>query len=350
MRPRMVLHIGVNKTGTGSIQTFFNRQRQSLLTLGVLYPTAGCRGHFHHPLSHLLGFGQQEKMTKEVRQERCEALKVSLLEEVERHSPQTTVISSEYFMLPRKILPVVEFFRDFDVKVVVYLRRHDHWRESAYKQGLKTVVQPLHDGGFDAWLQYQQSKNSRYGDYRLLVDTWAQAFGKDNIIVRPFERQQNQPDIVTDFLISTGMSDVAEQVDVSVPRINEGLSNRAVRLLEVVQRMTLDPAKRKQILTYALQMPRDSEHASLASPAVRRSLVERNLDDYSYIAREYLDRDDGQLFCEELPELDEQWSAPPLLSQLDVTQEIENSITYHRAGLSWSRRWAAILRGVFGKR
>lgn len=33
-----------------------------------------------------------------------------------------------------------------------------------------------------------------------MVDRWAKVFGKTNILVRPYERQQNKPNIVTDIL------------------------------------------------------------------------------------------------------------------------------------------------------
>jgi hypothetical protein len=80
----------------------------------------------------------------------------------------------------------------------VYLRRHNEGRESAYNQAVKMVAKPPWEQGFESYVNFRKRKTPKHGCYRELVDRWAKVSGKENIIVRPYERQQNKPNIVND--------------------------------------------------------------------------------------------------------------------------------------------------------
>jgi hypothetical protein len=63
---------------------------------------------------------------------------------------------------------------------------------------------------FKAYVNFRKRKTSEQG-YRELVDRWANEFGKENIIVRLYQCQQNKLDIVTDILQAMGLDSVVQQ-------------------------------------------------------------------------------------------------------------------------------------------
>lgn len=323
MSARLVLHIGINKTGSSAIQRCLNGNRKSLGRMGVLYPKAGVFGCAHHYFSRLLGFGPALELKASERGDELARLRRSLTKEWAACQATEVIISSENFMQPRSLEAVADYFSFLDVRVVVYLRRHDEWRMSAYSQGLKMVTDPPWSPGFEGWLGFQEERNPRYGDYRLLVDSWGERFGKENIRVRPYEAQQYAPDIVTDFLRTAGRPDVIDALRVEPQRVNEGLSRQGLLFLEAIQRMKLDAGTRSRLIQHAASMGRNERRQPIASPATRRRLVECNLADYEYIAREYMGREDGILFREEYPDPDEEWEPPAPLARGAVEREIE---------------------------
>lgn len=316
--PVIYLHIGTNKTGTSAIQQLLNRKREELKEFGLLYPAAGCRGEAHYGLSDSLGFvhGPPADTAGEKL-----SLRQALEKEVRFSQARSVVFSSENFVLRRAIQPVFDFFAPYEVRVIVYLRRHDGWWESAYCQAVKMVADPPWGRNLEAYIRYQKRKNPKYGDYRDLLDRWAQVFGKERIVVRPYERQQNQPDIAADFLRAIGEGRLAESFGLRSERVNESTSFEALNLVDTYQRARIEPALRARLIKYVLGLPKKADGSSLASPELRRRLVDENAADYAYIAREYLGREDGRLFLDPLPDPKEPWLAPKQPSRVSIVEE-----------------------------
>jgi hypothetical protein len=153
-----------------------------------------------------------------------------------------------------------------------------------------------------------------------LLDRWSKHFGKENILVRPYERQQNQPDIVSDLLNTMEFSCVECQMPALTERRNESMSLHALGLVDAFQRADIDDVLRRRLIDYAQSLPGAGEKTSLVSPAYRLKLVEEQLADYEYIAREYLGREDGRLFYEPLPVPDPAWEAPVLATPAQIVE------------------------------
>lgn len=321
MKKKLFLHIGTNKTGTSAIQRFCNENREKLKSHGVLYPIAGCSGEAHYSLSHALGFALRRAEYLEREAAETASIAKALAHEVAASRARTVLISCENFVLPRPLAPVKQFFDQFDVKIVLYLRRHDHWWESVYNQAVKTVTAPPWGQSFGAYLRFQKQKNPTFGNYRHLLDRWAQTFGKENILVRPYERSQNAPDIVYDLFRTIGLESVVKQSERRSERINESIPHLALRLIDLYQRLDVDPDVRARLIQHAMQLPPDNPRVSVVRPALRRHLVDKNMADYEYIAREYLGRSDGMLFYEPLPDPAEPWKKPPAPDPVKLVEE-----------------------------
>lgn len=296
-RPQVFLHIGTNKTGTSTIQRFCDSQRLRLMLDGLLYPQTGRRGRTHHELSNALGFGLN-KLSAETMKDHQQKIQASLVEEVEESGADRILFSSECFVCDGNPADVLNFFKDYDIKIVVYLRRHDEWWLSAYNQAVRTVKQPRWDWGLEDYLAFQMRRNTFHGNWRHLVDRWAAVFGNERIIVRPFEQEQNQPNLLADFFRHIGHEGISIE---EIEPVNESLDEKSLRLIDMMQRCEIEDETRQRVIRYIVNHPLGGQRYKVPAKFLR-DLIERNAEDYAYIARQYLQRSDGQLFFAPPPE------------------------------------------------
>lgn len=315
------LHIGMNKTGTTSIQSYSLKNRQTLIQNGILYPETGLINKAHYAISATLSF-HNPSIPIEWRKKKHE-LKKELKNEI-KENIRKTIISSEDFLLNKPFTELKSFFKGYSLKAVIYLRRHDHWWLSAYTQAVKMKHLPPWNQGPQGFINFNRKKNKTYGDYRHLVDRWANAIGKENVIVRPYEAAQNQPDLAADFFKAIGEPALAEQLPRMAVRENSSLPMASVQLMDIFQRIDAEPELHQKLLAHArLFGQNDTRHVrDMVNPQFLRNLVDSYQEDYAYIAREYLGREDGQLFYEPLPEPVENWKWPRWPTQAEVAQEV----------------------------
>jgi len=321
------LHIGMNKTGTSALQRHFSFNRENYLANGLLYPLAGRNNtDAHYALSDLLGFSIDPKFNLQDHRKKLSCIKEALNNEIISSGAQSILLSSEFFILNKDLSPVIEFFQDYTVKVIVYLRRHDYWWVSGYGQGVKTKSMPPWGRGPIGFINYNKNKNKMYGKYRYLVDRWANLFGSENIIVQTYEDQQKEWDLITDFLcIIEGPFNLIRENEEN-RRDNEALPIQAIQYLDIFQRVATDECTRDKLLTFARGVDKGSLTylIDMLNPAFRRRLIEENIADYEYIARKYKGRENGVLFSEQLPRLNLDWKAPKWPTQQKVAENVIN--------------------------
>lgn len=327
MQPKksLFIHIGTNKTGTSAIQHFLNKERKALAGHGLCYPSTGCAGDAHYQISRILGFDHGQQPAPE---DERKAMLARFKSELETSRCEKCVISSENFVLPKKVELVREFFDDFACKIIVYFRRHDHWWFSAYSQAVKMVVQPPWQRGFQGFLKFNRKQNPQFGNYRALLDRWDKTFGRENIIVRPYEREQNQPDIIADFLSSIGFADLNSHFsEGDVCQINKSLDPRSIFLLETFQRMQIDADTRQSLIDYVIGRANPVIDQPALPPETRRALADENRQLYQYIAQTYMNRPDGILFFEPLADSQEAWTRPGEPTVVEVAEVVARALT-----------------------
>ncbi len=186
----IILHVGMDKTGTSAIQAFLHKNRELLLEdTGVYYPETGLWSDYsHHPYAFSL-FGMNGFSVRDF-------LKLSRKLDRETKGKKSVLISSEcLFKAPtRDEFDVFTSFirRHFSsVKVIVYLRRQDLWIESRYKHSIIS--------GNEISLEALSRPN--FCDYKRFIDLWRDSFGAGSIVVRPYEKSQFKGgNIFSDFL------------------------------------------------------------------------------------------------------------------------------------------------------
>jgi hypothetical protein len=236
---QLYLHIGTEKTGTTSIQRFFDANRRLLRNEGILYPTApGNQNHVglaiaaqNDSKSNSLRWIRDLHTEEDVKRFR-EGLVRELAEEVEAFPYTTAVMSSEHCSSRLRSEAEVRWLRDmlsqfFDpIFVVVYMRRQDDFLVSNYSTAIK--------GGGRKPLQPPDTPEAlRHYDHWDLLCRWANVFGRERIICRKFERSLlKDGDIVADFLALAG-------VDGSLPferppPSNESLDAQSLEFLRLL--------------------------------------------------------------------------------------------------------------------
>ncbi len=246
--PRLILHVGLPKTGTTAIQRFlFNNRKLLKDQFGVFYPENALHWHQHVPLAKALISSQFKEAHFNNLIPVIDSKK--WLEETistcQRESYGTVVLSSEFFwaapamqlgleyhedtdenlfFLEQAVCRYKDFFSVFkDVRVIIYLRRQDLWLESFFNQQLKN--------GFGIPTDEELMPARIYLLYSKNIALWEKYFGKKNLLVQSFERVSS--DILADFCGKIGVGNNYKALNEDVPEVvvNSRLSPRALRVM-----------------------------------------------------------------------------------------------------------------------
>lgn len=188
-RPRLILHIGSQKTGTTTLQGFLKTQTEPLAGAGLHFVQSGRTNIAHNSIIQLIRKGQGEAVAEDI------------LAEISQHRDKTCFISSEMFFRPdiaryfAKHLPAALRIKS---KVIVYLRRQDKYAEAMYKQRVK-------NGRYQGTPE-EYASGLAHLDYGKILSHFGSTFGTRNLIVRPFERALfPSGDVLQDFAQYTGI-------------------------------------------------------------------------------------------------------------------------------------------------
>ena len=202
----LYLHIGSHKTGTTSIQKSLSANILALAALGVDYPIGNNDTNLHDCFRPDKEFGFPERGFRLHRPKR-------LLRRLDACKNPTVVLSSEglsYVFEPESAAEIHAMFQaHFDRTFVVsYLRRQDLLAVSHHQEGSKRPSRPAARlyGNRPNALPQSGPHLDRYLNYDARMALWADAFGRDAMRIRAFERDRLVGgDVVADFLTVLGI-------------------------------------------------------------------------------------------------------------------------------------------------
>lgn len=242
MNKTIYLHIGTPKTASTFLQSALAKNSDVLRSQGVLYPSSGRYSgqdkhlHLHHNVAQKWSVAYSPKQRHRLRKtgavgkNQLHQLRRDLLSEIQQFDGNTVVVSCENFwkLRGRQIRLLRRIFADYDVRVLAYLRRQDKFLES--RSTNLTLVENL--DSYKQRVMDPASSHRRDCNYSKILNTWASKFGKENIKVRVFEKQQLQgASIIDDFLHVIGVArtdDFTEPNESNVSLVRDGLEIKSV--------------------------------------------------------------------------------------------------------------------------
>lgn len=185
LKKGLYIHIGTNKTGSSSLQTFLYRNRNQLRENGYYYPDMGVILDAHHGISYAIK-RPEEHASANVPANWIDVLYDTCPDDCD------VILSSEDFHTHKLMGAFEELKKKFEVCVIVYIRDVVSYVASWYAQAVQSRNISI---DFDAYSRLYQL------DYPGMIERWRQVFGYKGIVVRKFSRSELVGgDIRTDFL------------------------------------------------------------------------------------------------------------------------------------------------------
>jgi len=306
----LFLHIGQNKTGTSAIQNFLDVNRKFLSSeVGCLYPnfeaddliSGACS---NHSLWHLSVLKNENKLMEDFDR---------IIGFSKKNKIDKIILSNEGWFLNSDVIQIFKKLLGHNfplrIKPICYIRRIDHWVESAWKQwGIKEyetldefVNLPKHFRLFERGLSH--------------LEMWNEVIDKENIIVRPYEKQQLELGLLHDFLALIDIDSTAYELSKIINQeqtSNTGFNRDVVEILHICRKLFSDVHDNHLFHLFTELLGDDFrkkpfETYNLLSPQTRWELVSSNLPYEQKIAKIFMKRKDGRIFYEPMPDLDEIW-------------------------------------------
>ena len=318
---KLFLHIGTLKTGSTLIQFFCMENRRKLMEDGVLFPNSAISmrpdGRSMRTPGHYL-------LISALLNDDLAIFKELEAEIANQNNISTVILSSENFSIHPELIPKLHvYFGQFkEVKIIVYLRRQDFYLESIYTEFISGGWRKLSKTPIEFFGECLDSKGPVECNYYNLLEPWAKAFGKTNILVRPFEREQwVEGDLIKDFLITLNLPWRNDYVTPGSAAKNVSPPARVVEIIRNLNRIPLDGSFYRAALTNFFENEySDYSHnakSSFTSPRLRRDVLQHYAESNQHVAQEYLGRPDDLLFYEPAPKEDEPWQ-PVTIDDPDI--------------------------------
>ena len=218
MQRKAIIHIGMHKTGTTTIQATLAANRQSLIENGVLYPSAGAistGGHLNLVYETISSWNYKPSIGSWN----------ELIAETREHDLPLVLLSAENFsgaQNTKKIIDAIKAYcADVDAEpvIVAYVRPQYSYINSLYAQNASTG----YTNRLFADYVFENLKSDRL-DYEKTFGPWFDSFSDVKII--PFEPDGRSP-LVQQFFSHLGLSDVPVD-DTKNTLLNARLGVRAV--------------------------------------------------------------------------------------------------------------------------
>lgn len=297
---RLYLHVGLHKTGTSFLQRLLLENRDLLAAAGLgLGPFQDPSGS-HHPIVAAIDRDGPEAVLARVAAAQGPRLLISAEE-----------LSSRLLEPPYAAALAAAAARHFEPHLIVFLRRQDHLKESAFAEIVKD------------WYAGDIRDDDHYDyDHAGRVAALAAAFGPGRVQVALY-RDPGPNDIVGDLLAATGTAVDPARLRPVAPQ-NVSMHRRKTLFLAGMPKpagATVDPRDRVAPRFVArvvadLDAIADDGVRFLMSPRDRHALVAAHLDGNRALVDRLGLADPGPFL--ELPDPDAPWSPPAPITAREV--------------------------------
>lgn len=335
---KLYLHIGIPKTGTTSLQQCCGDNRELMEKRGYCYPifpykysnaTPNRNGHFMIGEQYDARGARDYKEEKRVFEEGMDHIR-------DLFTKHDNVVLSDEILWRSTLEKRKELWeqlkergqRDgYQVIAVVYLRRQDEYVSSWWKQQVKTLTVKR---DFDRYVKAPGAILQM--DYYEKLESIAKVLGKENIIVRRFDRKHFvEGSLYMDFFHTIGLSLSQEELIPTAPRNDSlnGNTNEIKRVLNTLPELE-DKGKNAFFRKVLLECTREMDKSYVCSDfsrEEREDFLAEYAESNRRVAVEYLDEEEGQLFDNTVPDIPK-WQKDNPYMQDDIIRFIGRTTSY----------------------
>jgi hypothetical protein len=320
---KLILHIGLHKTGTSAIQSFLGLNRNKLFNEGIYVPRSNFyklgEWDIHHFIADVFKkdkFNQSNLKT--------------ILSKIVNDSKKchTVLISSEMFYEPCIDLKKIKtYFSEYfsPIIIIIYLRRQDYFSCSIYNQMVKGA-------GITDKLDPLRPKYYNYNYFNLLQSI-GEIFGRDNIIIGIYEKEQFiGENIFNDFIVRALGLKINDNYTLPSKNVNISLNLSALEFCRISN--IIKPRNNWSEISDIL-VDYSSKFKDLVYPGItlftkeqQFNLVKKYELSNNKVAYEFLKRKEEPLFKEPVSKSDIKWKQFPGLSfenALDIVKFVYNA-------------------------
>ena len=234
-----ILHIGLEKTGTTSIQYLLRQNREQLLKSSVLVSERAASGNnFHLAIASYSPF-REDGLTRALRLTSAEKLEGfrkrefdALAAEIQATSPAKLILSSEHFQSRLLSLADIKQLRSSleqagcsNFRILVYLRDPLKIAMSHHGMAIKKGIHVT-----ESFYRPEHPRISHIVNHRQTLENWSAVFGDENMDVRLYPEASGSEVLISDFLETVGIEQ--SQLDMSKQEVrNVNLSAVALEAL-----------------------------------------------------------------------------------------------------------------------
>jgi len=187
------IHIGMTKTGSTALQNFLEANRDNLDDENTIYPSTGI---FHEHRNTANRTAGHHGLIDAIKNQDLVLLERFHAEIANKGSKKLILSTENFFHCNAGIIHNLQsMIGNVPTKIVVYLRRQDWWLESYYAES----ISGSHNKDSLSFSDFVLQCKAKLLNYFEILEAWAEAFGTDNIIVRPYNESGSKNDVVGDF-------------------------------------------------------------------------------------------------------------------------------------------------------
>jgi len=295
----LVIHAGIHRTGTTSLQRTLARNRGALLAQGVAYPGEEAS---HQPLAWSL-----------LRRQSGPGEVLGIVEAARAAGAARVILSGEDFAIHEDLGWLAAVAARVETRAVLYLRRQDHWLMSWYNQHVKWPFDRA-KSRMDPQAFLAALEDFHWLDYERLLGRWSAVLGAERVGVAVLEKGQVE-DATADFLARAGIDPAG--LDLDAERFNDSLPVHMLEFARHLGLFELKGGKRMRVLNALRSGLADrapvERTSTVYSPEERNRVLARFAASNRAAARRFLGRE--TLFLEPPPGPDAPYWRFPELSR-----------------------------------
>ena len=320
----LFLHVGLDKTGSSSIQRFLNNNREELAGANILYPEIGKT--VPNAINHFLLYFCFQRQEHHLCPPNPPTPSVIWEKVIEKGIAQNSniLVSCEAFIN----LPIDSFLlikeiasKEYIIKPIVYLRRVDEYIKSSLNQRIK-------EESLSSKKINVRNVITQVGEKYQKVIELIELFGKENVLVRPFEKEQfYKGDLISDFMFNC--LDIEDSANFK--RLKEfkniSLGQNTLEYKRIMNTLEFSLRQRNSLLPllYDYGIRNQDKKELFFQNEISLELIKGLWNFEKKIAAQCLNNLSGKLFIDKLPDETEEYD-PFLGVSLQVVLDISNFI------------------------